>query len=56
MTEGGRFHQLFSSGLVEPAEEELLNELRGHLHHSFQSSDVTPSVNTGQSATVSFDI
>ena len=56
MTGGGRFHQLFSSGLVEPAEEELLNELRGHLHHSFQSSDATPSVITGQNATVSFNL
>ncbi|KAL9984267.1 hypothetical protein ACROYT_G006542 [Oculina patagonica] len=33
---GGRFHQLFSSNLVEPAEEDLLKELRGHLHYGFQ--------------------
>ena len=35
-TEGGRFHQLFSSSLVEPAEEDLLNELSGHLHYNFR--------------------
>ena len=56
MTGGGRFHQLFSSGLVEPAEAELLNELRGHHHHSFQSSEATPCVNTGQNAGVSFHL
>lgn len=56
MTGGGRFHQLFSSGLVEPAEAELLNELRGHHHHSFQSSEATPTVNTGQNAGVSFHL
>ena len=56
MTGGGRFHQLFSSGLVEPAEAELLDELRGHHHHSFQSSEAVPSVNTGQNAAVSFHL
>ena len=56
MTGGGRFHQLFSSGLVEPAEAELLNELRGHHHHSFQSSEATPTVNTGHNAGVSFHL
>jgi len=34
---GGRFHQLFGSNLVEPAEEDLLNEIRGHTHYGFQS-------------------
>ena len=43
---GGRFHQLFSSGLVEPAEDELLNELRGHLHYEFQIPDTTQDVTT----------
>jgi len=36
LTDGGRFHQLFSSSLVEPAEEDLLKELSGHLHHDFR--------------------
>jgi len=29
---GGRFHQLFGTNLVEPAEEDLLKEIRGHVH------------------------
>ncbi|KAJ7348185.1 Two pore calcium channel protein 2, partial [Desmophyllum pertusum] len=33
---GGRFHQLFSCNLVEPVEEDLLNELRGHRHYGFR--------------------
>lgn len=39
MTDGGRFHQLFSASLVEPSEEDLLNELRGHVHHEFLITD-----------------
>lgn len=38
---GGRFHQLFGSNLVEPAEEDLLNELSGHLHYGFQTQSTS---------------
>lgn len=32
---GSRFHQLFSTNLVEPTEEELVFELSGHHHYAF---------------------
>lgn len=32
---GSRFHQLFSTNLVEPTEEELVNELSSHHHYIF---------------------
>lgn len=38
---GGRFHQLFGSNLVEPAEEDLLNELSGHIHYGFQTQSTS---------------
>ncbi|XP_044172529.1 two pore calcium channel protein 2-like isoform X1 [Acropora millepora] len=41
--EGDRFHQLFSSSLVEPLEEDIMQELRGHVHCEFQVSDQSSS-------------
>lgn len=38
---GGRFHQLFGSNLVEPAEEDLLNEIRGHIHYGILSQSTS---------------
>lgn len=39
-----RFHQLFSSGLDEPREDELLAELRSHEHLHFRCP--SPDVNS----------
>lgn len=41
--EGARFHQLFSTSLVEPLEEDLMEELRGHVHYQFGASDQSSS-------------
>lgn len=38
---GGRFHQLFGTNLVEPAEEDLLKEIRGHVHYGSYSQSTS---------------